>query len=118
MKNIIYRSFIYDFLYLLADTSIKRADPCNIHATDTGEIVCMRGRPCCNSCRYLRDNGCTIRCLRCKLYICGGVGEHDRLRDLLCTARKIAYEYDICYIRTTKAEVINRLKTNCLLSIF
>lgn len=109
--NIIYRSFVYDFLYLLADTAIKRENPCKIHVSDVGKVVCTSWGPCCTVCKYLSDTGCTIKCLHCKVYLCSSPGDYHKLRNLLVTIRGIAYKYDLCHMRTTKADVIDRLKT-------
>ncbi len=109
--NIIYRSFVYDFLYLLAGTAIKRINPCKIHAADTGQIICVNSHPCCSGCQYISDTGCTVKCLGCKLGLCSTAGnEHANLQKRLCRMKYVATCYHLRRIRTAKVYVMDDLK--------
>ena len=69
--NIIYRSFVYDFLYAMADYYISKYNFCNLHLKD-GKIWCAaNSHACCSHCKLVGPSGCTVRNLRCKLHICG-----------------------------------------------
>lgn len=75
-------SAIYDRVYDIADRLFKKHNPCKIHIKDK-RIFCNyhnKGIPlsnkyylCCSSCRYSSKKGCTVRCLSCKLHICGHI---------------------------------------------
>ncbi len=106
--NLIYRSFIYDFLYLAADTTIKRENPCKIHTNIEGKVVCVRDSPCCSDCEHLSNTGCTIRCLRCKLYLCGL--QSEKILDTLHGMLRISSRYKLNWIGQNKAWVMDSLK--------
>ena len=71
------RSAVYDRIYDIADRLFKKYNPCDIHMRD-GAICCAdkihtQYRPkslCCTGCKYWTTNGCTVKCLPCKLHIC------------------------------------------------
>lgn len=75
--NIVELSVIYDRIYDIADRLIKKHNPCNIHADGT-KVSCTyrlcETRLCCGGCggRYW-DSGCTVKCLACKLFLCGAI---------------------------------------------
>jgi hypothetical protein len=73
--NLIYRSFIYDFLYTTADFMLKKYPVCNIRKVN-GKMCCNStsfyntAHLCCVQCQYKSENGCIIKCLSCKLQFC------------------------------------------------
>jgi len=109
--NIIFRSYLYDFLYIIADQLIKKYNPCQIHEDESEELHCMGNEPCCWECRFLRLDGCTTKCLGCKLWLCGAAGEdHTELCKILSEMRTIAHKYNMLGVRKSKKEVFNCMK--------
>lgn len=78
-------SKLYDLIYAKADRLFKQYNPCNIHIDKRGQLVCNNpkysyNRPgqqlqfwnslCCVGCKYLGNDGCTTKCLGCKVGLC------------------------------------------------
>ncbi len=69
---------LYDLIYDKATKLIKKYNPCNIHVNKQGVLVCnnekmcSRGgeKLCCLQCDYQSKNGCSIKCLACKVAMC------------------------------------------------
>ncbi len=76
---------LHDLIYDKADKLFKQYNPCNIHIDERKQLVCNNPRYnhnkpnqqlqfwnslCCVSCKYLSDNGCTVKCLGCKVGLC------------------------------------------------
>lgn len=68
-----------DILISVADKKLKEHNPC-----DFVKGSCFRNRKqgrrkpgCCDDCNYLGANGCTIKCLGCKLYLCSDISKRD-----------------------------------------
>ena len=60
--------YLWDFL----DRLQRKHNICNIRTCD-GITVCTKGKVselCCFGCKYLNDNGCTVKSLSCKLWFC------------------------------------------------
>ena len=111
--NLIHRAFIYDFLYVLADSLIKKHNPCNIQVSRSGLATCHIDLGiCCSECRYLSIRGCTVTCLGCKLAICGKARLFNpdvstKLQKML----SIAYTYtNLIHIRTPRQEIFQYLR--------
>lgn len=73
-------SALYDRIYDIADRLFKKYNPCNIH-TKNNKTRCMNklykhNYLCCcmwsNECKHSK-NGCTIKCLACKLFMCSRI---------------------------------------------
>lgn len=71
-------SVIYDRIYDIADRLFKKHNPCNIQVKDN-KAKCVNKHYeynylCCrcydNRCKHWQ-NGCTEKCLSCKLFVCG-----------------------------------------------
>jgi hypothetical protein len=56
---------IYNELYEEASELMKQYDPCRIK-----DGKCIRGRFCCDGCKYLSPNGCTTKALVCRIWLC------------------------------------------------
>lgn len=112
--NIAFRSWLYDFLYITADLLIKIYSPCHIYKDATGKVHCANlshHGPCCNSCGFLGPNGCTTKCLSCKLWLCWATEDgHVRLCKVLFKMRTIACKYNLQGIRVSKKEIFDRMK--------
>lgn len=76
-------SDLHDRIYNEADKLIKEYNPCNIHKLSNGRLSCAdnpdgydRNMLCCSACNEPGDgighwdNGCTVECLACKLFLC------------------------------------------------
>jgi hypothetical protein len=65
-------------LYKKGQALIDKFNPCNITTDDKGYIHCSLGRKpsrpgttyCCDDCKYVSDEGCTVKSLGCKLGMC------------------------------------------------
>ena len=75
-------SALYDRIYDIADRLIKKHNPCNIHKRGDKVICAGKTDPCKTLCCYecsplcglssnnYWENGCTVKCLGCKLFLC------------------------------------------------
>lgn len=98
-------SAIYDRIYDIADRLFKKYNPCNIHTTKTGFVLCKEYKTiadvkwaqkrgyflCCSNCKHQSKIGCTIKCLPCKLFHCCYITDKllkKRLRKLRDIAAK------------------------------
>lgn len=76
---------LHDLIYTKANRLFKKYNPCNIHIDKRKQLVCNNPRYsydkpnqqlqfwndlCCGGCKYLGDNGCTTKCLGCKVGLC------------------------------------------------
>jgi len=109
--NIIFRSYIYDALYIMADQLIKKHNPCQIHKDTLGKAHCLRDSPCCDGCKFLGPAGCTTKCLGCKLGLCStAIDANPKLHKALCKMRGIARDYAILNIRISRKEALDHSK--------
>lgn len=116
--NIIFRSWLYDFLYTIGDQLIKTHNPCQIQKDAAGGVRCLSETMsagtdrslCCTNCRFLEPNGCTTRCLGCKLSLCGiAMGANLELNRILGKMRTVMWKYDMGGIRVSKEEVFHQI---------
>lgn len=56
---------LYNELCDQADVILNKFNPCEVK-----DGKCKRGYFCCDGCKYLKSNGCSIRSLFCKIWIC------------------------------------------------
>ena len=97
-------SVIYDRIYDIADRLFKKYNPCNIHKKGNNVTCIGKTAPCktlcCYECssfcglstHYYWDNGCTIKCLGCKLFLCFPARDkHPIFSKKLYRLRTIAY---------------------------
>lgn len=109
--NIIFRSYIYDALYAMADQLIKKHNPCQIHKDISGKVHCLRSSPCCGGCGFLGPDGCTTKCLGCKLSLCQTTQEtNPGLDEILIRMKDISWAYGLRGIRISKKELFDCLK--------
>lgn len=126
-------SELYDRIYDIADRLFKKYNPCNIQVKDD-KVKCINNHYNCNHlcCQYWSDcckhweNGCTVKCLACKLFVCGYIlytydknGKQMRNKKYITFVnrvkwlQRIAIKYHLSnydyYL--TKKEVIRRSKT-------
>jgi len=107
-------SALYDRLYDIADRLFKKHNPCKIH-TKNGKLYCINHNEhwnatlylCCYGCidrwengeqrgNHWSENGCTTKCLSCKLYLCGyAKGKNRRLYHQLRRLKQFAYEHGL-----------------------
>ena len=98
-------STLYDDLYEEADFIIKRNNPCQIK-----DGKCFAGQPCCTNCAHLKNNGCTVKSLACKLWLCYKLREHLKTKGkahmvgMLDGIHAIAVKLDFNVFRGTKNE--------------
>jgi len=109
--NIIFRSWIFDFLYIMADQLIKEYNPCKIYKDAFEKIHCMNGSPCCSACGFLGPDGCTTKCLSCKLALCPAARDaNEKLGEVLVKMRTIACRYGLAGVRMPREEILGPLR--------
>ena len=104
-------SFLYDVLYEAGEDIIKLMDPCRRRGKK-----CLNPEGCCGTgtilsekCRYLREKGCTVKCLGCKLTFCEEVhNTNPSLVAILMPLQITAMNYHLDGIRLSKNTVISR----------
>ena len=82
----------YDALYDRAQRILDIWKPCLRKADG---FPCLTGSFCCGGCSHLSKNGCTVRALSCKVWLCHeayGLVKNARAYRALCHIRKKAYE--------------------------
>ena len=96
-------SALYDRIYDIADRLIKKHNPCKIHIKDK-KLCCMcyptgGARLCCSGCwdnggiDHYSFFGCTVKCLKCKTWLCGKAEtENKLLYHRLCKLGKFAFD--------------------------
>ena len=116
--NIIFKRFMFDFLYEMADQLIKKHNPCQIYKDASGKAHCIAGLPCCDSCRFLGPDGCTTKCLGCKLGLCSIAREaNPGLDKILTRMRNISWTYGLKEIRRSKKETFDKIKQKKLIHL-
>ena len=94
---------LYTKLYDMASKIIKRDAPCRI-CVDPDE----RGY-CCAECPHLSSNGCTVKALYCKVWLCSKVAEiYPETNNKLYSIAEIARKYRLLDIRASKKETMRR----------
>jgi hypothetical protein len=101
-----FKSALYDNLYHRAGLILARHNPCSLK-----EGSCLQaGGHCCKNedvCRYLGDNGCTVKALTCKLWLCDVAREKfPQCARALDGLAIIAKEYSLLATRTSKEDII------------
>lgn len=99
---------LHDRLYDYANKIIKEYDPCKI---ENGK--CARIRICCGGCKYLTKDGCSIKCLWCKLWLCDYLLKKPEYWPLISKLRKIekvASRKKILIERGSKEDLMRCLK--------
>jgi hypothetical protein len=113
MKNIIINLALHDLLYLWASSLVQTYKPCNLHM-ENGEVRCQSGwGPCCNGCKHLATNGCTVMALNCKVCFCHAAcySLPNYVKDLLNRIQALMQQIDQTpYIRESRGEWLKRLK--------
>lgn len=96
-------SALYDRIYDIADRLIKKYNPCNIH-TKNGKTICnykhnVTPKLCCSGCTVW-NNGCTIKSLGCKLFLCQAI-TNKTLKKRFSKLRNYSRKYGlrtVCYL--------------------
>lgn len=110
--NIIYRMFIYDFLYIAAGQIIKKYNPCQVQLSSDGLVECADDIGlCCNGCNYLGDNGCMVNSVCCKLHICSAAEVlQPYIANKLYDMKKIAGRYRLKNFRASRQDTYTSLR--------
>ena len=102
---------IYDQLYDEADKLFKKYNYCDIK-----DNTCYQARRCgcisfcCKRCEYLSDNGCTVKSLTCKLWICGGKKMPSEFWQTRMRLYSVANSYKFLIYRGSKEDSLNNAK--------
>lgn len=116
---------IYSKLYRIAQSILKRENPCQIRKAEDGVVSCRNTRQrhgfksgggpdpelCCGGCRNLSATGCTTDSLWCKTWTCSTLQREvpdvaEALRYIETASRRSNLPL---YIRTGKDESFARL---------
>jgi len=110
--NIIYRMFIYDFLYIAGDQIIRKYNPCQVQPSSDGLVECASDiGSCCNGCEYLDDNGCMVNSVCCKLHVCATAEMHQPyIANKLYDMKKIASRYRLKSFRASRQDTYAYLR--------
>jgi hypothetical protein len=94
----------YDEVYSKMQDLLTKTNPCRIKKDDQGKVSCCgEDNPClcCSGCKHLSPDGCAVKSLACKLWLCGEA-MRNALRDpafvaeyskLLDEAKEIPHYY-------------------------
>jgi len=128
---------LHDLIYAKADKLFKQYNPCNIHLDERNQLVCNNpkynyDKPnqqlwlwnslCCCGCEHLGGNGCTTKCLGCKIGLCYNEGRYaitkyafshcceilklnKVFRKKLTKLVRIANKYKLVKLRSTKTDL-------------
>ena len=122
-------NYIYDYLYDLLDNYYKDKNICEFDCDKTCiakrlNKTKVKKNGCCGNCKYITDNGCSIKCLTCKMFFCKIVKDNNILLDL--NKNKI-YKYFLSFRRKNilqmcfykeKDEILKYLCNGSLLYFF
>ena len=98
-------SILYDALYAYGVKlfMVEYNNPCTL---GKGSCPCPELDYCCGTCPKVGKNGCKVKCLGCKLFLCGHL--RDKLPELnakLSVARALAGFFWIGYVQAGKGYV-------------
>lgn len=68
-----YYSRLYDIFYDIGQRILDKHNPCQIKDKKCIGKVYANESFCCNGCEFLTKNGCRVKALWCKLWLCAGV---------------------------------------------
>lgn len=131
----------YDRLYDKADAVLKEHNPCQIRRDEDGIVRCADVRRkmqlkgydymkhqqtqlCCTACPHLGPNGCTVKALSCKLWLCSTLRDQEEHQPVVIALADLARDgfslgipislYDGSSIRRSKEEVFGRMRRTSL----
>ena len=97
------REAMYELLYKQAQQVLEKHNPCKVKSG----ICHRRTKCCCSSCHNLGENGCKVKALWCKLWICGFTAYfHPKAYQELQQLTVIAKENELIYPRATKEKAL------------
>lgn len=110
----------YDELYEKADKILKKYNPCKVEGKGAC-ATCLSGRHpdgtgisfCCGGCQHLGKNGCTVKALSCKLWICNIAITEEVQREMNRIRVEVSM-YGLNGFRTSKEETMESLKSQFL----
>lgn len=118
MSNLSKKMKLYDDLYEKADLINEKYNPCNFkfNQGNSGELVTCHGCPyfCCEGCKHNGQNGCRVKSLSCKLWLCYKAllktdqTVLDKINSLINEAKK----ENLLHTRASKSETRRILKGN------
>ena len=108
----------YDEVYEKAQELFDKYNPCEIKR-EGSKVSCVGGLKqegnelCCYGCGYLGKNGCTVKALDCKLWLCSVIARRHPIREeLKKLKRDMSWELEeVLDLRTTKQKTLGRLKS-------
>ena len=106
VQTITERERLYDRLYDIGNFLLKKHSPCEIKNGKCSGPFSTEF--CCDGCEYLTKKGCSIKCLWCKLWLCG-VGS-DRLVKQFKALNHLARLNDLESPRRSKQHTMQRVR--------
>jgi hypothetical protein len=104
--SLAYLSKEYDRLYNEGQKILNAYNPCMAN-----KARCLEGERCCTHCQHLGENGCKIKCLMCKLWLCHTAREiNTEASKKLNALMERARELGLLRFRHTKEECFEVIK--------
>ncbi len=121
----------YDEAYSKAQELINEHNPCKIVPYGEDGVTCAAedierasgeniwmgsaqttGQVCCHHCQHHSSNGCTVKCLGCKVSLCSKMKEHHEnlVQELWRIGRSMLYPGYTLLIRDSKEEMMLRIR--------
>ncbi len=95
-------SYAYDLLYEIAESAMEMFNPCQIK-----DGKCRAGEFCCDGCKHLGRNGCRVKALACKVWLCDEAArdpDNQVCKSVLEAVGEIAKDLKINGSRCSKEE--------------
>jgi hypothetical protein len=106
--SLAYLSKQYDKLYSEGQKILDTYNPCMAN-----KAICLEGERCCVHCKHLGNNGCKIKCLICKLWLCPTARKvNPKASKKLFALMDKARDLDLLYFRASKEELFAILERN------
>ena len=101
---------LYDRLYEIADFLLKKHNPCKHSNGKCGGMeTYMYSGGCCGGCKHLREDGCSVKALYCKLWVCGVVN-NETLHTQMKALTHIAACNNLLDIRERRQHTLAKFK--------
>lgn len=100
------KSFVYDVLVREAEILLFFHNPCNIRE-EGGRMVCNASTPsydalasCCAGCAHLTTQGCSVKALQCKLWLCREMRREQRNAPILTAFHSLKHVAEVLSLNT------------------
>lgn len=98
----------YKRLYAAGQAVLDTYQPCRTKEGGPCHIKTF----CCSGCRHLGKNGCRVKALWCKLWLCSNACHNRKAVDALCLLWDEAADLGLLHFRASMAKAIEKAVTN------